>query len=106
MVVRRCRALSSRRLCRRYRTTASAVSYGQHLTTFWRAGISFPRSTRTGRLNGTFATPFDLVFPEREYATIWRCFLAEPGVQKLPKVTRPIDGQVSTCVCLYVRKVL
>ena len=48
-----------------------------------------------GRFSGTFATHFDLVFPEREYSTIWRCSSA---VKKLPKVASAIDDQVSTHV--------
>ena len=76
--------------------TASAVNYGQLLTTFRR--LAFPRSARTGRLSGTLATPFDFMFPER--ATIWRCSSAETRVKKLAKVTHAIDGQVSTHVCV------
>ena len=35
-----------------------------------------------GRLNNTFTTLFSLVFPEREYSTIWRYSSAETGVKK------------------------
>ena len=60
--------------------TASDVSYGQLLTTFRQAGVSF-------------ATPFNLVFPECEYSTIWRCSSAETGVKSFPRLRAPTTAK-------------
>ena len=66
-----------------YRATASAASYVRPTS----RRLAFPRSARTGRLSGTFATRFNLVFPERESDStnhsIWRYSSAETGVPKV-----------------------
>ena len=79
--------------------TASTGGYDRLLTTF---GLAFPRLARMGRLSGTFATPFDLVFPKREYSTIWWCFWAEIRVKK---VGHAINSQVATIVCVPAKSV-
>ena len=54
--------------------------------------------------SGTFATPVNLVFPEREYqySTIWRCSLAETGVPKVRCAPSMAKFQPCRSVCIYV----